>query len=402
MVQFSESLTKRIIISLSSPLDKRDDTYIVTPRRRLARQIKEEFNNSMQGKLSYSPQIMTLGDWIIFHGEALLAKEQILLMGSLQAQLIWGEALSRVKKEDILEELTTWDIGREAGATNTADAMRQKLIVQAQDAWRKIHLYQLELNSRVFAKDKITHFFYEWSNAYQEICEQRKLCDEFMLTDKLLAAIATKEVGIKRSLWVGFTDNYPVYERLYELIRKQGGGLIDKVDAFRIKSESEGKVQVPQLMMEEYENDQDELLDLAQKVKLFAQENPESQVGVVIPGLEKNWHKVRQSFAHALLEERDTSNYSAEELLDELDLPFDMSWGEELQEFPLIGSLLDLLRLNQERTSPAELLDRFNSPYLAGHKEEIIARTRLNSKLCLMSVTYRAISLADIAAKSPL
>ena len=410
-MEFSDPLAKVLAThSLDAANAGASSVSIVTPRRRLARQIKEEFSNAMQDKLAYNPQVITINDWVIKQSQTLLTKNQTLLMNSLQAQLIWNEALGQLRNEDVLDDLVTWGGGQQGSYEG---AMKQNIVAQAQDAWRKIHLYRLELSRNVFTRDKIARFFYQWSAAYREICEERKLCDELMLADKLFVAIAAQEVEVLPSIWVGFDDTYPLYEQLYELIAKQEGNStreispiskiskISKSAAFKVVDES-GNSLTPQATRTEYENDQDELHSLAQKVKRFNHDNPDKLVGVVIPGVENDWHQVRQLFARELLEERDLSGKSPEELLDERGLPFDMSWGEQLRDYPLIGAVLDLLQLSPRKISPALLLNRFNSPYLVGHKEEATARAGLNNKLYMMSESYKSISLADIVARGTL
>lgn len=376
-------------VLLTSSQDVTQRVCVVTPRRRLARQIQDEFYNEIKSASVYNPSIMTIGDWIAKESSPLLLQSNKLLINSVQTSILWEEALGRLSNRDI----TQVDVFSREGKT-----LKQDLVAQAQDAWRKIHLFLIEKKKQNFSQDRIASFFYEWSNAYSNICVERNLCDEFMLAELLKGAIIRKELQPAASLWVGFVNVYPAYEKIYDRIRKQSPDKIARMDKAFVMDESTTPSEQwdGNIILREYENEKDELSSLTQAVKQAHLENKNNLIGVVIPGMENNWHEIRQVFLNAFADEIQSSPTSRAESMDRPDLPFDMSWGEELSDYPLIGDMLRLLQLNKHRMPPASFIDLFSTPYISGSEQEADARAGINSKLCKLNETSTSISVEEL------
>ena len=368
---------------------------IVTPKRRLARQLQENFLNDRE--VIYEYRIQTLDEWLLEQSRPLLSAETKLPLSGAQEYLMWNETLT----ETTIAKLTELNV-----FADESRALRQRMIAQASDAWRLINLYQIEASPENFAKNEIHKLFYAWLQKYRELCDKRGLLDRFMLWEKLGLALAEGNLSPPPSLWVGFTEPIPLYENLYSKLRKQTGVIVDRQDKLiSAPSQNDGNDR-SDIFICEYENERDELAKLAVQVKQTHVENPDKQIAVVIPGMESNWPHIRRLFVDLFsstgeegrgkeAQGKQRSRYA----MDQADMPFDMSWGESLKDFPLIGDLLNLLHLVPDERPPADFVEwvNFSSPYLAGHKSEADARADISDKLLYLQKRYAGISLAKLS-----
>ena len=384
-------------------------SFIITPRRRLARQIMEEYIRAMSFSVAHRPNVITINDWIILQGESILQEKGKQLMNPAQSAIIWQEALNEFDLAKIAAGLD------EFGTLNAqGSSLKKELVAQARDAWRKAHLYNISISKQDFADEKIPKFFLQWSNLYRDICMERGLCDEWMLLELLGAAVIGEDVRPDPSLWVGFSRPYPAYEDLYKALKnkrmasKTDYAFVDEDKEQRISKQTSSADSLSEarsqpsfgslVTLRQYDNEEDELKSIAEEIRDLHLKERDKSIGVIVPNMEQNWHKVRRLFMEVFAEEIDADNeHQGTGALDQPKLPFDMSWGEELGNYPLIGDLLNLLHLGPERKSPSSFIALFNSPYINGHFKEQDARANLDIKLCELARTYSGISVSKIA-----
>ena len=160
-------------------------TYLVTPRMRLARQLREAYNYHSKTKTWNDSPIVTIGGaagWVAHLANPLLTTSGMLLISEGQARLIWEDTLWAMPDQD--KELIGWDT-----FADESGIMTKRFIAQAQDAWRLAHLYRLEFAPKNFNNERMPRFFYRWSLAYQKMCEKRRVTDEWMALLKVCAAL---------------------------------------------------------------------------------------------------------------------------------------------------------------------------------------------------------------------
>ncbi len=371
-------------------------TYLVTPRMRLARQLREAYNYHSKTRTWNDSPIVTIGGaagWVAHLANPLLTTSGMLLISEGQARLIWEDTLWAMPDQD--KELIGWDT-----FADESGIMTKRFIAQAQDAWRLAHLYRLEFAPKNFNSERMPRFFYRWSLAYQKMCEKRRVTDEWMALLKICAALTEGTLSPPASVWVGFNDNYPAYEELYRLLTKHASSKTTKQEnAFVLQGVTDVANDELQCQLSEYDNEREEMSQLAAIVSRTHKENPTELIGVVIPGLEKNWHYIRRLFAIAFSNTGAVSenpNPTQQEAL-----PFDMSWGEELREYPLIGDMLTMLSITPAKIPPPEFADVFHSPYLAGYEREEAARAALRQRFINLNAKYRSISLQELTVNKP-
>lgn len=352
-------------------------TYIVSSRRRLTRHLKEADNMRRDVTVWNDPSILTIdgiNGWVALLARSLLTDKGDLLINKKQAGLIWEDALMSMSVSD--KELIGWDVFADESGT-----MKKRFVAQAQAAWRLVHLYRVEFVAKNFSKERMSRFFYKWSQVYCDICKEKGLVDENMALIRVCAALFEGRIIPPSSLWVGFDETYPAYEELFDILHKQTSFNTTKVrNAFIMDEANTAKNFCAQLSLTKFENEREELYRLAHAVNLAHQDNPDELIGVVIPGMERDWHNIRRVFTAAFTQNSNKPSAEKNRFMEEDNLPFDMSWGEKLSEYALVGDALRMLSIEPLHMSPIDLADLFDSPYLAGYDEEGEARAHLRQK----------------------
>ncbi len=347
---------------------------VLLPSGRMIRQIREMCGERFG--ICPEPPLFVGADWVTEQARPLLYRQGKTFLADDRAFWIWEEAL----------------VGLPQGTRNMIapeffieDEARTRLIQRAAHARHSLHQHCAELSADHFssAESRMGEFFYRWASAYLEICRQRKLADSADVERILKDALSRGATRLPPSLWVGFTLPLPSLRVLYELIGK-AGGKCEKLDSAFVSPNQRRTVG-------EYPNEKAELFGTARMVAKLHAEMPDRRIGVVIPDLENQWRSVRRVFAEAMRPETAVSS---------ADLPFDISWGEAHNSYPLVGDLLALLETDDALRPLESFLHLFVSPYLRGHAAERVGRSRLKDRLLNLSESHRYFRLSRLAKKT--
>ena len=277
------------------------------------------------------------------------------------AALVWEDALEQLPAK-MRQTIDVFD--------DIEEHLRNRFIRKAQEAWRLIHLYDISMEKKDYSEYDLPSFFHEWALSYQQLCTERKIMDEWHAMREYNRLVYEGSLTPPSSLWVGWTDMPPLYAKTWELLKQGSNKETQKTLPLA------EKVPDAQHSCLSYEDEKQELEALARRVALYTQENPQSQVGVVIPALEKSWYEVRHIFRSA---------FGLSALGEKGQAPFDMSWGETIDSHPLIADLLDILSLSPKAQDIDRILDLFRTPYIRGATAERAARFALRTKLIELS-----------------
>lgn len=121
-------------------------------------------------------------------------------------------------------------------------------------------------------------------------------------------------------------------------------------------------------------NQQQELTTMATWAKQQWQNRPDTQIACVIPELKQLRNRVEAIFTDVFLPdpfptERDVAN-----------LPFNISMGKPLSEYPLIATVFLILHLLQDELQWVKLSALLRSPFILGAEQELLSRATVDAK----------------------
>ena len=337
-------------------------TDVLVPRSRLKRELESIYGTRQSHSVWAPPRIFVIGEWIREQLSPSLSKKGIALLSSAPAALLWENALT---------ELPSSVMQKIGGNIGGGGPLRQRFIRQAQQAWRLIHLYDISQARQDYREFFLPSFFHDWALRYRQLCSDKKVMDEWQAVQEFNRLVYEGSLVPPPSLWTGWTYMPPLYEKTVEFLRTG----IHKTSHPKILPLIEERKKIT-YACNCYDDEKEELRQLARQVVAFHEDNSHSHIGVVIPNLEESWYRVRQVFRAA---------FAIPLLGEEARAPFDMSWGERLEAHPLIGDILNILSLTAAPHEIGDMLEFFRSPYIRAAAEEQESRFALKNALVTMS-----------------
>ena len=294
-----------------------------------------------------------------------------MLCNAPMSYMLWEDALDALPSRD--KTAIGWDM-----FGSDEEAMKKRFIRQAQAAWTLIHHYQLSWEWKDYREFELPRFFHKWGRAYERLCSEKRLMDEPRALGEFNRRVYDRSLTPSPSLWVGWMEEMPpIYKRIHELCSSGMRNAAPSLYEQPIASERSRL---------RYSDEEQELRAAAAAVREAYNRDPAQVIGVIIPGLEQMWHRVRGIFRDAF--HADPLEYRAPS--------FNMSWGEKLQSHPLIGDLLRLLGLTLEPRPLGDFVDLFQSPYIRGAEVEQAGRFQLKEELLSLSLGNRRLSLPQL------
>ena len=313
---------------------------VVTPNRRLARALTAEFDAHQVSRglpVWEAPDILPLGAFVQRLYEDLLysdADENLpLLLTAAQEQVLWQEIVT------------------EANLLSAAQTA-----AQCRDAWRLAHAWRIPLAGG----GEDAQAFREWARKYE--ARTRGEIDVARLPDWVLTVkgrIKSPELLVA----CGF-----------DIVPTQTHEFFSAFKTQPCKSESAGgsalRTSFPSARRE---------LEAAAAWARARLEEGRNRIGVVVPELGQRRREVLRVFsrvmqpAYNLPDAASTSRCGA--------MPFNVSLGEPLAEFPLVDFALGLIRLSFQEVEFSAASRLLRSPFLGGAETEMTQRARLDADL---------------------
>src|SRR5258706_14245960 len=309
---------------------------VVTPNRRLAQVLRAEFDSFQKGKalpLWEEADILPLEAFVqrgyedALYGDGGHAVP--LLLSDAQARELWGEAIEGSGWKDELREVP-----------GTAE--------RALEAWRLAQAWRIAGGLEKFAATEDTRAFAEWAGTYARRLKKDGLIDLPLLFDLPLEFRMPK-------LLVAYA---------FDILTPQAREVLGRFEFALCSSEIKNANPVKT----SYPSPRDEL-EAAARWARARLERGDRRIGVVVPELEQRRREVARVFARTMGSTAGSP------------LPFNLSVGQPLADYPIVASALSLLEFSL-REIPYETASRLiRSPFLGGAESEMAPRARLDAAL---------------------
>ncbi|MEX2241362.1 MAG: PD-(D/E)XK nuclease family protein [Burkholderiales bacterium] len=327
---------------------------VVTPNRRLAQALAREFD---AGQAAKGLPVWETADILPFsafaerlYEDALysdLAVSLPLLLTGAQAQALWEAAI----------RASRWGEALLAVPQAAADCVR---------AWELTHAWRIDGALASFPGNDDAKAFAEWSKEYAKRCEREDNTDEARLAD-VVAPLLKESALRKPQLLVTYAFDVvtPQEQDFFDACAKAG---------IEVRSCSPDRRVGHGPTLRVFPSAREELDAAAQwaRAKL---ESGAQRIGVVVPELSVRRREVLRVFSRVL---RPDYNLPGRE---KRALPFNVSLGSPLSDYPLVRTALAILELAAHEV-PFEQASRLvRSPFIAGAELEMARRALLDAHL---------------------
>jgi len=321
---------------------------LLTPTARLARQLAREqaLEASAHGRKAWLPtSVATFNSWLqqLRQEHLLMGRDERVPITHHQAELLW---------QSVIDHEVFVGEPQVAGL--------------AQQAWRTLHEYVLPAPQAwpelLLSED--SRRFQSWSQAYQALCNERGLVDEWAFAAGLPALIRSGEVTIPHHIaLVGF--DLPLTPLQHNILAacEAAGARVEQRHAERALP---GAVEITECITAD-----DELFAAARWARALLQQNVEQSIAVVVPDLAGRVDRVERIFRQIF----DPPGYTLRQQEREA---WHISMGKPLHQWSLVSDALSILNLNTYRITQPQAHQLLRSPFVsgAGEREQAEAQGR--------------------------
>lgn len=329
----------------------REKLAVLTPNRRLSQSLQAEFARwqCARGIAAWeSADVLPFSTFVerswddALHGEG--GASLPLLASPVQQQALWEAAV---------------DTRASSGLLSPSAAA-----AQCGEAWSLLHAWRLEERFGAQAAGDDANAFLEWSRRYARSLRDHGLTDHAQLPDHVIPRLSQAALPKPSVVALyGFDIVTPQMRDLLEALRARGCALHQVVVA-PIAAQARRV----------------ELLEAREEVEAAARwararlEQGARRIGVVVPDLAARRSQVHRAFAAVMRPDHLVARDAAA-------LPFDISLGKPLAEFPLVADALRVLGLAGPESAFEDASRVMRSAFLAAADSELGARSRLDARL---------------------
>jgi len=319
---------------------------VVTPNRRLAQALKAEFDRGQAAKelaVWEDADILPLASFIERCYEDVLYSDRgsvlPVLLADAQAREVWEEAILASRWGEALLDVP-------------------QTAARAMEAWRLAHAWRIAAALEKFEGTEDAHAFAAWAREYAKRCRNGGFTDAAVLPDVIGGQLSTKP-GL-------------VVAWAFDILPPQAAhflkGLGTETRFGAPAPQQRNAVQVT------YASPGDELEAAARwaRAKLEA---GSQKIGVVVPELQLRRKEVVRVFSRVMRPDFNLPCVTREPL------PFNLSLGEPLAQFPIVAAALALLDFALREAEFENVSRLIRSPFLGGAESEWAARARLDARL---------------------
>ena len=361
----SGSLTVLTTRQLFEALLQDQRATVITPNRRLAVYLKDQFDTSQRlaGHVAWAtPDILPFSTFLERSYRALCLQTEKgahpQLLDAAQSLLLWEQV---VRTSDVSSHLLS--------LTKTAR--------QAAAAWSVAHAWELLPAMRRMTLFEDAEVFLGWTQRFEQLCREREVIDAAALPTAMTALMQEHSRWadmLPRQLFTaGFDIVTPQQQHFLNVARTLGVTV-------RPVSSSNADVNAAAMCRRvEFATDDAELRGCAAWARQRLQTNPEQRIAIVVPDLRRR----RGAFVRALTDalqpgQRAMPSYPAASV----SAGFNISLGLLLNEYALVEDALSLIAFSQNRATPfLKVSALLRSPFITGATSEIGPRARLDAAL---------------------
>ena len=336
---------------------------VVTPNRRLAQELARAFDATRiaAGLIAWeAADILPLNAFYERLWEAATYSDRAAatpqLLAPAQEQALWEEVIA-------------------ASAWSSELLSPARAAVQCQDAWRLAHAWRIDGALELFPGNDDARAFAEWARAYAKRAGGE--LDSARLPDVVAKLLAGEVVSKPQTLIVhGFEIMPPQTRDFLRACAGQGievcisrpartAGTVRRVTRASARDELETAARWARTRLEEAHA---RLADQAGPVVY-------PRIGIVVPDLQQRRREVNRVFSRVLAPAWAVPGANA----DALALPFNLSLGLPLTDYPLVHAAIGVLELALGEIDFALASRLIRSPFIGGAAAEFTARARLDA-----------------------
>jgi hypothetical protein len=324
------------------------DDVILTVNQRLTTHLHTQYahhqTTQCPNPVWQTPNILPLSAWLTHCWQTVTTQTHIsplLLLKPQQELALWEQIIAQdIHQTDQLLSLNA-----------TAKMAKQ--------AWQLACQWQINYRDALFTETEDYQTWQRWAIAFAQTCSQNAWLDSASLPSLLIKAIHHKQIKLpKRLFLLGFDEINPAQQNLFNAIEATGC----KVSAFS-PPDTTATCHVTAAI-----NPEAEIYAMAHWAK---QHYATQRIACIVPNLNEIRSQINDIFTEVLVPQILLPEQTYETL------PFNISAGIALTDFPLIRSLFQLLKL-QPVIPLQQLRNILLSPHLAGAEQEINARAQLD------------------------
>jgi ATP-dependent helicase/nuclease subunit B len=343
---------------------------VVTPNRRLAAGVRRAFDRAQirAGRALWAAaDVLPWSAWLERSWQQWLLRAPIeqaqrlpLLLGADQEQALWLRALGESPEADGLLQLES-----------AADTSRE--------AWAIAHGFRLLPALSHGPVNDDCRAFLRWAQAYDRACAEAGWLDPARLPDRLADAFRSGTLPAPpRLILAGFDTLTP-----------QQHDLVSTLGALGTRVEQLAALDRPaHALVRSLPGVRDEIRAAARWARAVLERNPDASIGVVVPGLSRLRADLLRIFEEVLAPDALAAGTARA-------LPFNISLGLPLSEWPVVRAALLLLELASGRLSLDAAGWLLRSPFLGEAESERYARALLDARLRRLGEPF-----VDLAALS--
>ena len=375
-----DALVPLTIPQLLDVLSQDERATVVTPNRRLAAYLKNQFDVAQQqaGRAAWaSADIIPLATFFerSYRALNLRAENSVRpqLLDAAQSQLLWQQV---VRASDVASHLLS--------VTQTAK--------QAGAAWSLAHAWELLPAMRRIALFEDASVFLGWADRFARLCQERDVIDA-----AILPTLVTQSMEVRNQDWIeilprqiftaGFDIVTPQQQRFFSACSTLGVAVRPVLSA-NVQAKSP-------CQRIEFTTEDAELRGCAAWARQRLADNPQTRIGIVVPDLRAKRSAVARALTDAVQPMQRAQTLRA---VSGVETGFNISLGLALNEYALVYDALSLIAFSQNRATPfLEVSALLRSPFITGASREIGPRARLDA--ALREVVATEISLFGLQRK---
>lgn len=330
------------------------DATIVTGNQRLARVLRQRYNQSMieAGCEAWlAADILPWNAWLQrLWQETIVANKvasNLFLLDAYQERQVWQQILQTIAPS--LPWLTD-------GLTVT------RMMVAAQN----LRTWKISMDVATFAYNEDSQFFWKVFTAFERSCKENGWLTAAELPDLLLPVLQAGGTALPGELiLLGFDELTP--QQIAFLQGLAQAGCVPEWLQFSSEPTFIGKLACV--------DSRDELQQAAQWILRRLEENPDAHIGLVVPEL-----STQRALVCRMLDEM-LCPAALQPGNHELPRPYNLSLGLPLIQYPLINAAFEWLTLPVPVAEITHVSRLLRSSFLAGREDESSARALLDARL---------------------
>ena len=336
-------------------------TTVVTPNRRLALALKEEFNqNQIRLKLAvwYSADVLPFIALIERIYLDTLYTKQIstlpFLLSAAQEQVLW---------ESIIQSSA-------AGKTLLRISQTAQCV---QEAWQLAHAWQLIPKLKDFYPNEDGKAFLDWAKSYQEETARNRQTDRARICDLITEQYEYLDIKKPSALvCYGFDVFTPQQITLLERLIATGCEVVIAKPAAKHPLALDGTRRI------EYVSSREEIFQAAEWARCIIEEADHAvRVGIVVPALSSRRSTLIRIFNAVMYPDIRFALPGATRPV----APFNVSLGLALTSYPLIEAAFTSLEVLSREMEFGRVSHWLRSPFFAGGETEMTQRALLDARI---------------------